>query len=856
MVAQAQEELKVDFTRDTMTERIFAGKLMEIKGRTLVETRGRGRMGVQIRANEELGQMMTGEPVEARPKTTPSKTPGTPTKPKKSHSPVPKSTAAPKEHGGAERARRHRHPDSARNHSGDGNSDRDLGHGDRGERGHGRPLESLWASLRGLQARLRGEEPSEAILASAEQEAHAPVSLRTLPELAHDNGTTSTTMNSTTRPNRLQEEVDAMWNTTQKPIRPTLARRLARAAAMTMTLMQPLQSLVGAVTPQVDIMEVACSPNSTMTTTFQEQGYTGLRINYRTGYDLDTKKGTEYLREEIKKTAPRLVWVSMVCTRMSVLQNLTERTPEQMDKFLKRRGQDFRRCDEVVSGLEVALQQGGDIAWEWPTTAVTGWRSKPLQRLQKIMKKQGRQIYWVIVDGCQYGFEWQGQPVKKSWTILTTSREMWLTVNKRCDRTHEHVHCRGRVAEASSFYPVKLCRDVWKAMRKRWEHDQRSLENSAEIYLLNQQQADHEHVLAISRTRMTSEDPPTGKKLEQIKQMMLRVHRASGHSGMSNLVELLRARGAPTWALEIARNLKCPECEEAAKPTPRLCASMGESPGAFEVLGTDCFEYEDEPNKVKMKFILRRDRATGLTMIDYLHTYQSGGWEPSTEAVIKSLVKWQMVYPTPRWILADAGRYYTGVAFLEYLHRGGVGLTIAPAEAHWLMGSEESAIGVAKATVNRLRREGSQLAVPELFSLAAAAMKRIQRFSVGIWIRWWSLGRRADAGRHRPREGIRWSGQGKREGQAGVPQQAGFSTLLAAGECGWSTTLTVPSRSDGHAMATTGTTGEGQGRTDRPGPADPHGGDDCMAGEWSDSHPGEGQPDSTGIQERGDVGYP
>ena len=38
------------------------------------------------------------------------------------------------------------------------------------------------------------------------------------------------------------------------------------------------------------------------------------------------------------------------------------------------------------------------------------------------------------------------------------------------------------------------------------------------------------------------------------------------------------------------------------------------------------------------------------------------------------------------------------------------------------MGFEESAIGVAKRTVDRLLREGSKLEIPELYMMAAAAM--------------------------------------------------------------------------------------------------------------------------------------
>ena len=548
---------------------------------------------------------------------------------------------------------------------------------------------------------------------------------------------------------KIDSEMDSSYNVTEKLVRPSLAKRLAAAAMVTTTMMAPLRDLIGAIQPQVDIMEIACSPESALAQEFLNHGYVGQRINYKTGFDLDSKKGTNKLLGEISEKRPRLAWASMMCTRMSGLQNLTPRSPEEMDRFLKRRGQDLRRCDEVVSGLELVLQDGGDVAWEWPTTAVAGWKSKPLQRLQKLIRKHRQQAYWVKIDGCQYGLEWRGTPVKKSWTILTSNRNLWLTLNKLCDGTHEHAHCRGPVAQASSFYPSKMCKDILKAMKFTSSQQNQFLEKLAETYLLHikthpEENFDHglphhglqplqaqpeQEVLALSRTRLHLETAPAGKKLEAVKQMMLRVHRASGHSGMSNLVQLLKARGAPPWALELASRLRCPECEEAAKPLPRPPASLGETPGMFEVLGTDVFEFElsdlpdQQDNNKKMKFILWRDRASGLTMIDHLQTYEGkGAWEPTTQDVIKSMAKWQMTYPSPKWEFSDAARYYTSAEMMDYLNRGGIGHTVAPAQAHWLLGHEEAAIGVAKRTVLRLLRENSKFPVQDLFTLAAGAM--------------------------------------------------------------------------------------------------------------------------------------
>ena len=225
-------------------------------------------------------------------------------------------------------------------------------------------------------------------------------------------------------PSSTIEELYAVTNMTEKQVRPSLARRLAMAAALTCTLMGPVREMIGAVSPQVDIMEIACSPNSTLTATFQDHGYTGLRVNYLTGFNLDAKHGTAKLATTIAETKPRLTWVSMSCTRLSALQNLTPRTPEEMDRFLHRRGQDLRRNDEVVQSLEPVLESGDDIAWEWPTTATAGWKSEAIARLHRLAAKHNRRLHWTRIDGCAYGLQWQDDSDHKSGTLAFLEQEM------------------------------------------------------------------------------------------------------------------------------------------------------------------------------------------------------------------------------------------------------------------------------------------------------------------------------------------------------------------------------------------------------------------------------------------------
>ena len=230
-------------------------------------------------------------------------------------------------------------------------------------------------------------------------------------------------------------------------------------------------------------------------------------------------------------------------------------------------------------------------------------------------------------------------------------------------------------------------------------------------------------VMALSRTRLNLEEAPKGKKLESIKQLMLRVHRASGHAGFSNLQRLLEARGSPKWAVELAGSLECPDCKEAAKPKLHPPASTGEEPQLFEVVGVDAFEYEDEKGSQKHHGLLWRDRASGLTMVDMLHGTALGArWAPTTTIVIQSMARWISRYPAPTWIVTDPAAYFTSIELADFLGRSGIGLTCIPAEAHYLMGAEEQAIGIAKRTLKRLQNKENDLGIPTLLDLATLAM--------------------------------------------------------------------------------------------------------------------------------------
>jgi hypothetical protein len=210
---------------------------------------------------------------------------------------------------------------------------------------------------------------------------------------------------------------------------PSVAKKIARnAAVIGCLLMAPVLGMFGQLQNRPDFMEIACSANSALSQGMEDAGYHIKPVNYLTGYDLGNKKGTSLLRQDIALHTPRFGWVSLPCTRLSSLVNLTQRSDEEWASFLKRQRQDIKRASEVAEACEPILQCGDDLAWEWPASATPGWKSHAIRKLLYMFHKHKRTPYWCRFDGCSYGLSYNNVPVRKVGQLLMpkpTTRRRW-----------------------------------------------------------------------------------------------------------------------------------------------------------------------------------------------------------------------------------------------------------------------------------------------------------------------------------------------------------------------------------------------------------------------------------------------
>ena len=185
---------------------------------------------------------------------------------------------------------------------------------------------------------------------------------------------------------------------------------------------------------------------------------------------------------------------------------------------------------------------------DWGETATNSY-------LRDAASERGLTLYDFKIHGCAFGMKCNGTPVMKEWRIMTTSEAVKIGLERRCPGHSEHVEDHGGCALCSDprWFPMALEKRMVDSLA--WtRHGVRTLATDVETDLQQQwferkYEATTPHeVLALTRQKIPAE-PPTGKKLEEIKQMVMRLHRSSGHSSFVRIAKLLERRGHPAGRL-------------------------------------------------------------------------------------------------------------------------------------------------------------------------------------------------------------------------------------------------------------------------------------------------------------------
>ena len=221
-------------------------------------------------------------------------------------------------------------------------------------------------------------------------------------------------------------------------------------------------------------------------------------------------------------------------------------------------------------GSEWTLRFGLKLsAWQWDASARFGWNSKAIERIRETAKEHDMNLYECLVDSCHCSRE-EKEPCHHAWKILAKSKELYQGLERRkCPGQKDHSVAQNRVA-----CPQKLAEDIADAVGWEMRCQYPSLRDDVLDFAkgngghsVDDQGANTSEpgcardVMSLHRASFPVEKP-TGKRLEEIKNQMMKLRKASGYGSFDNLARLLERRGTPDWAVSLVKELKCPECSE------------------------------------------------------------------------------------------------------------------------------------------------------------------------------------------------------------------------------------------------------------------------------------------------------
>ena len=510
----------------------------------------------------------------------------------------------------------------------------------------------------------------------------------------------------------------------ERPITSTLKRALVKGSALLLgSILADAVALMSSTGAAADVVQYGGPPS--LSHSLVECGYQSLFYK---------PEEFQKFENETMNANGKVIWTSppMRAHLQRTFQRETA-APNQVRNHERALRRERKELHKIAGCLARSIQSSSDVVLEMPARLHQCWQD--VAYLKDVASEHGVMVYDFKVHGCAFGMTCNGVPVRKLWRILTTSEAVRIGLERGCPGHPDHVEDHGGCSMCSEprWYPEKLQKRmvesvVWTLSSK---HGTRSMAADVETELLEQQWFSRKfepdtgvaETYALSRQRLPAE-APTGRKLEEVRQQLLRLHRSSGHTSFTAISKLLARRGAPSWAVEFAKSVECPACIESRRPLPNPPSSTESPPSLYEVVGTDVFEYsfKNEEGKIrKLKACIWVDRASRFCMVSGLKIYDEA-WEPTTSEIIRVFLRdWMMTCPAPRWLLADSALYYTSEELREFCGKSGIGLMIAPPEAHWVMSHEEQLIGRLKATVDRMIKEDPDLSVISMFHYACHA---------------------------------------------------------------------------------------------------------------------------------------
>ena len=440
-----------------------------------------------------------------------------------------------------------------------------------------------------------------------------------------------------------------------------------------------------------DLVEICCSPNSTLTQTILDKGGKAFRVGLENNMDLSTTHGLNRAIQFLNIVKPRWIWISPPCPPTNSLQDLNQRT-EQQCKSLKQKVRKSRKiASNAVRLAEQQVERGGHVAWEWPRNN-DGWSFCEVKRFWGNLDREGL-LYVARLDGCQVDARTLDtrELFQKRWTIKTTSIHLQRALHIQCNGAHIHAECFGHDrAKQSAFYPVKMCQKISAIV----------LEHSRDETVSNDTET-HASIFALEEFDLP---PFSEKELKQKKEILHRLHIRAGHPTNRALHNMLRARGADPRILKLALGHECDDCKEIRLPVPHRNVSFQTSEILWHTLQMDVGQISVGSETLHVLFLI--DEASRFAVAwELFRTGKTEHRNSTSEEVVSALERaWVQYHGYPNVLRCDPEGSFRGNHLSQWCSERGVALEPCPAEAHEQIGIVEATIGKIKEDVRAIVR--------------------------------------------------------------------------------------------------------------------------------------------------------
>ena len=215
-------------------------------------------------------------------------------------------------------------------------------------------------------------------------------------------------------------------------------------------------------------MEVACAPDSLLTSEAHAKGLSAVRAGLFNGCDLTSPEGLRKTLNMVKRHRPINMWISTECGAFSPIQNFNQRT-EQQRKDLQDKQREARK--QHIGGLVVAYYArsvGCHVHWEW-SRRCRAWKWEHVDRFRANMNTAT-----AIISGCRVGLKDSQNRglLGKEWRVESTNPNFASKLHLTCRGVEcEGLKCEGLTTRQTAFYTPQMVRRIVFYMKKTHVED-------------------------------------------------------------------------------------------------------------------------------------------------------------------------------------------------------------------------------------------------------------------------------------------------------------------------------------------------------------------------------------------------